>query len=138
TDAGQQAEQFNDDLKRLKSSLTGLWREVVAKVLQQLVQLSGEFVQAAKDGDTMKKAADVIAESLRAVADTASLFGKLIDALGKVRSVLQDIENFGNSVNSFWSQNIGARVRAALPDWMYAPIGGGSISGVSAPRPAAP
>src|SRR5690606_23693675 len=37
-----------------------------------------------------------------------------------------------------WVSEFGSKVRAALPDWMYAPIGGGSISGVSTPRPAAP
>src|SRR5690606_26203582 len=138
TEAGQQAEEFNDDITRLQSALTGMWREVARQVLPNLLALTKQFVDAAKEGDTMKKVADGVATALRAVADTASLFNKLIDALGKVRSVLQDIEHFGNSVNSFWSQNIGARVRAALPDWMYAPIGGGSISGVSTPRPAAP
>src|SRR5690606_16219593 len=138
TEAGQQAEEFNDDITRLQSALTGMWREVARQVLPNLLAMTNQFVDAAKEGDTMREVADGVATALRAVADTASLFNKLIDALGKVRSVLQDIEHFGNSVNSFWSQNIGARVRAALPDWMYAPIGGGSISGVSTPRPAAP
>src|SRR5690606_37777286 len=119
-------------------ALTGMWREVAQKDLPNLLALTNQLVDAAKAGDTMREVADGVATALRGVADTAGLFTTLIDALGKVRSVLQDIEDFGNSVNYFWHQNIGARVRAALPDWMYAPIGGGSISGVSTTRPAAP
>src|SRR5690606_19475283 len=133
TEAGQNAEKFNDDLTRLKSGLTGIWREVAEQVLPQLIVLSGEFVSAAKDGDTMKKAADGIAESLRAVADTASLFGDLLDALGKIREVMAYIER--------WQRagpvgRIGDAVRASLPEWLYTPIGSGQLAGLSSTAPA--
>lgn len=135
TEAGQQAEQFNDDLTRLKSSLTGLWREVAAQVLPQLIQLSGEFVQAAKDGETMKNIADQLAQSLRAVADTAVFFGNLIGRLGELRSILAGVEKTlaGFSLGNL--AGIGDQVRSILPDWLYSPLGGARPA--RAPAPAA-
>jgi hypothetical protein len=135
TEAGQQAEQFNDDLTRLKSSLTGLWREVAAQVLPQLVQLSGEFVQAAKDGDTMKRAADGIAEALRGVADTAKLFANLLGQLDRLRQGLVQIEQAGQRFSLGNLFGIGDQVRSVLPDWLYKPLGGGSAP-VAPARPA--
>ena len=134
TEAGQQAEQFNDDLTRLKSSLTGLWREVAAQVLPQLVQLSGEFVQAAKEGDVMKKAADAIAESLRAVAQTASLFVNLLTKLGELRDMLVAIERAGQMFSLGNLFGIGDQVRSVLPDWLYQPLGGSGSPGAPVSR----
>src|SRR5690606_32504340 len=94
-ETGRAAEAFNDDLVKLKKSVTGMWMEVAEQLLPQLVKLSGEFVQAAKDGDTMKKAADSIAEALRALAQTGSLFGTLLTELGKLREMLAAIEKVG-------------------------------------------
>ena len=139
TEAGQQAEEFNDDITRLQSALTGMWREVAQQVLPNLLALTNQFVDAAKEGDTMKKVADEISGALRGIADTAKLFGELIQVLWTVRTFLADIERFGMGFGgNKWVSEFGSKVRAALPDWMYAPIGGGSISGVSTPRPAAP
>jgi hypothetical protein len=135
TEAGQQAEQFNDDLTRLKSSLTGLWREVAAQVLPQLVQLSGEFVQAAKDGDTMKRAADGIAEALRGVADAAKLFANLLGQLDRLRQGLVQLEQAGQRFSLGNIFGIGDQVRSVLPDWLYKPLGGGSAPAAPA-RPA--
>ena len=134
TEAGQQAEQFNDDLTRLKSSLTGLWREVAAQVLPQLVQLSGEFVQAAKEGDVMKKSADAIAESLRAVAQTASLFVNLLTKLGELRDMLVAIEQAGQRFSLGNLAGIGDQVRSVLPDWLYKPLGGSGSPGMPVSR----
>jgi hypothetical protein len=134
TEAGQQAEQFNDDLTRLKSSLTGLWREVAAQVLPQLVQLSGEFVQAAKEGDVMKHAADGIAESLRALAQTASLFVNLLSKLGELREMLAAIEQAGQRFSLGKLAGIGDQVRSVLPDWLYQPLGGSGSPGAPVSR----
>lgn len=134
TEAGQQAEQFNDDLTRLKSSLTGLWREVAAQVLPQLVQLSGEFVQAAKEGDVMKQAADGIAESLRALAQTASLFVNLLNKLGELREMLAAIEQAGQRFSLGKLAGIGDQVRSVLPDWLYQPLGGSGSPGAPVSR----
>src|SRR5690606_4824093 len=57
-ETGRAAEEFNDDLARMKKALSGVWMEVAEQLLPQLLVLSGKFVAAAKDGDTMKKAAD--------------------------------------------------------------------------------
>src|SRR5690606_9694116 len=91
-ETGRAAEQFNDDLARMKAALTGVWMEVAERVLPQLIQFTGQIVQAAKDGETMQKVADGIAESLRAVAQTASLFVNLLTKLGELRDMLVAIE----------------------------------------------
>src|SRR5690606_1788313 len=134
TEAGQQAEQFNDDLTRLKSSLTGLWREVATQVLPQLVQLSGEFVQAAKDGDTMKRAADGIAEALRGVADTAKLFANLLGQLDRLRQGLVQLERAAQRFSLGNIFGIGDQVRSVLPDWLYKPLGGSGSPGAPVSR----
>jgi len=104
-----------------------MWMEVAEQLLPQLVKLSGEFVQAAKDGDTMKKAADSIAEALRALAQTGSLFGTLLTELGKLREMLAAIEKVGATfMGRGGASAIGDKVRSILPDWMYQPLGGGS------------
>src|SRR5690606_31277813 len=123
TEAGQQAEEFNDNITRLQSALTGMWREVARQVLPNLIDLTDQFVDAAKEGDTVRQDADGVATALRGVAVTAVRFTKQVDGRRKVRSLLPDIEHFGSYANSCWRQNIGARVRAALPDCTYAPIG---------------
>src|SRR5690606_28832910 len=86
---------------------------------------------------TMREVADGVAAALRGVADTAVLFGKLIDALGSVRSMLVEIERVGAKLHFASWTGIGERVRAALPEWLYTPIGSGKVAGatpsVSAP-----
>jgi hypothetical protein len=137
TEAGQQAEEFNDNITRLQSALTGMWLEVAQQVLPNLLELTNKFVEGAKEGDTMRKVADDLATALRGVADTASLFTKLIDALGRVRSMLVEIERVGAKLHFASWTGIGERVRAALPEWLYTPIGSGKVAGatpsVSAP-----
>src|SRR5690606_16518473 len=125
TEAGQQAEEFNDDITRLQSALKGMWMEVAQQVLPNLLDLTNQFVDAAKEGDTMKKVADEISGALRGIADTAKLFGELIQVLGTVRTFLADIERFGRGfgANKLVSE-MGSKVRGALPEWMYRPIGG--------------
>src|SRR5690606_8538178 len=54
-ETGRAAEEFNDDLARMKKALTGVWMEVAERVLPQLIQFTGQIVQAAKDGETMQK-----------------------------------------------------------------------------------
>lgn len=123
TEAGQQAEQFNDDLTRLQSALTGLWREVASEVLPQLIQLSGEFVKSAKEGDTMKTMADGLAGSLRDLANTAVFFVDLIDKLGQLRTKLAEIEGVLSNFSLGGVTGIGDWVRSKLPDWMYKGVG---------------
>ena len=131
TEAGRQAEEFNDNITRLQSALKGMWMEVAQQVLPNLLEMTNQFVDAAKEGDTMKKVADEIAGALRGIADTAKLFGELIEVLGTVRTFLADIERFGRGFGgNKWVSEFGAKVRAALPEWMYAPIGGGSLAGM--------
>lgn len=132
-EAGRQAEQFNDDLTRLQSALTGLWREVASQVLPQLVQLSGEFVKAAKDGETMKNIADQLAQSLRDVADTAVFFYNLISRLGELRSLLAGLENTLSKFSLGNLSGIGDQVRSLLPEWLYSPIGGSRPAPAAAP-----
>jgi hypothetical protein len=51
-EAGRQAEQFNDNLDRLKSAAAGLTIQIANELLPKLVELTNNLVQLSKDGST--------------------------------------------------------------------------------------
>src|SRR5690606_3041069 len=116
-----------------------MWREVVRQVLPNLIALTNQFVDAAKEGDTMKKVADELSGALRGIANTAKLYGGLLGKLEQVRDFLVTIERAGAKINPnswFDGENFVARYLKATFPALYKPIGGQSPS--PSPRPAAP
>jgi hypothetical protein len=51
TQTARAAEQFNDDLTRLNSVMTGVWREMTASLLPALVTFTGLLVDAQRESD---------------------------------------------------------------------------------------
>lgn len=135
-EAGAQAEKFNDDLTRLQAAFRGVWVQVAQQLLPQLINLTDQFVAAAKDGDTLKNTADNIAEALVRIANTATQFGAVIGKLGELREMLVSIENTAKRFSLGSILGIGDKVRAALPDWLYTPIGGSGAVRPTDPRAA--
>lgn len=91
TDAGRQAEAFNDNLTRLKAQVDGFWRTVASNLVPSLEGASTEFATLAQNGDLARHAADLLGGVLNAgvgilnayenaVQRTAIAFGVLANA----------------------------------------------------------
>src|SRR5690606_20321984 len=71
TKAGEQAEEFNDNLTRLKSAMGGLSQQVASDLLPDMVALTDRFVEAVSAGDGVDSMAHNIAEGFRVMASAA-------------------------------------------------------------------
>lgn len=65
TEAGQAAEQFNDNLSRLGSLVSGLGNAIAADLLPDLVELTNGFVNSAKEGDALGNTAKGVSDIVR-------------------------------------------------------------------------
>jgi len=65
TEAGANAEEFNDNLSRMKLFVTGVANAVAADLLPDLVDLQNKFLDGARDGEKLHVIADDIANVLR-------------------------------------------------------------------------
>ena len=93
-DAGNQAEQFNDNLTRLKAAAQGLASSVATQLLPDLVRLTENLVKLARDGDK--------------VTDTARAIGGAIDVAGFAIGVAVTAFNrFSNGVEGATQVMIG-------------------------------
>lgn len=82
TEAGQQAEQFNDNLTRMALYVRGVGNAVAQDLLPDLIDLSNQFLDGATEGDKMAETAKGLADIIRVVAgavDFASTYFKAID-----------------------------------------------------------
>lgn len=82
TKAGIEAEAFNDNLTRLQSAVTGLWRAVAADLLPDLVELTNRFVGATTEGDKLGETASKIAGVVRFMGQAFEFVYKPIQAVG--------------------------------------------------------
>ncbi|UYB51146.1 hypothetical protein OCJ37_14245 [Xanthomonas sp. AM6] len=65
TEAGANAEEFNDNLSRMKLFLTGVANAVAADLLPDLVDLQNKFLDGARDGEKLQVVAEDIGNVLR-------------------------------------------------------------------------
>lgn len=65
------ASDFNDQVDLLKLGVNGLWQEVAANLLPDLVELTGAFSDNATEGNKVSAAAENIANGIRGVAFVA-------------------------------------------------------------------
>lgn len=72
------AEQFNDNLTRLKSAKEGIVTVITARLAPALADISGRFVTFVKDNDLVMKAADGLTRSIIFVADNIKLLGNVV------------------------------------------------------------
>lgn len=68
TQAGQDAEAFNDNLTRLKTAADALWTQIAADLLPTLKDLTDQFVELVKEGDLARNIVDLISVSVNAGA----------------------------------------------------------------------
>jgi hypothetical protein len=78
TEAGKQAEEFNDRLTELQGAATGLATAVALELLPDLNELVESFADGTTEGDKFAGTAENIANGLRGVAWLA---GKVYDAI---------------------------------------------------------
>lgn len=86
TEAGHNAEEFNDNLTRLETAARSLGLAVASDLLPDLVELSDQWVGMAKDGETLTETATELADAIRFAGDMAKFVWGYFDALGDVAS----------------------------------------------------
>lgn len=84
SEAGAQAEEFNDNLTRLKTAAQSLSQAVASALLPDLVGLSGQLVSTSKDGETLAETAQEIADAIRVAGELAKFVWAPFKALGDV------------------------------------------------------
>jgi len=82
--AGKAAEEFNDNLTRLKTAAKGVANVVAEDLLPDLVSLSEQFVDGAGKGDRLKQAGDDIADTFRVLAIAAQLVWGGLESISDV------------------------------------------------------
>ena len=83
TEAGQNAEAFNDNLTRLETAARSLAMQVASDLLPDLVSLSESFLGASTNGDKMKETASSLADSIRVLAQAAGLVATAFKLVGE-------------------------------------------------------
>lgn len=83
TQAGKEAEEFNDNLTRLQSQVGGLAQQVAADLLPDLLDLVDEFQNLISEGGDVKETAHTIANAFRALADVIAIVVNLTTAQSK-------------------------------------------------------
>jgi hypothetical protein len=83
TDTGKKAEEFNDNLTRMKNGLAGVANQVMVQNLPMMVKLSDALVATAKDGDAVKKASDTIAAGLKLIASAGAVAAGVFSYVGE-------------------------------------------------------
>jgi hypothetical protein len=91
-EAAKQAEEFNDNLTRLKAAGEGLAQQVAVQLLPSMVELTNAMVEFAKDGDVAKSVADGIAGTFRFAAEGAIFLSQAVFEVGTLIGILN--ENF--------------------------------------------
>lgn len=122
-EAGRNAEEFNDNLTRLKSSVQGLWISVATELLPDLIQLTNEFKDWVTEGGRSQKLADDIAESIRGIAGAIRSVGSVLGVLDNLNDVFQGIQGqadaSGRAINAVFTLDR-AKLGQALEDYKEA------------------
>lgn len=87
TEAGNNAEAFNDNLSRLSVAAKSLAQAVATDLLPDLVTLTERFVTLAKDGHSVREMAIQVGEAFRLVANVADIFVTAFKTAGTVLAV---------------------------------------------------
>ena len=109
TKAGIEAEAFNDNLTRLQSAVTGLWRAVAADLLPDLLILTERLLGATTEGDKLNETAGKVAGTIRFMGTMFEFVYKPIMAVGDLIEGLSVqltgfIDAAGGLINLDWSR----------------------------------
>ena len=84
TEAGRAAEQFNDNLTRLKTAATGVVNQATQAFLPTLVALTDRFVKSAKEGGGFKVAIELLAGTFKTLVSAGIIVKSVFEQLGRV------------------------------------------------------
>lgn len=109
TEAGQQAETFNDNLTRMALYVRGVGHAVAQDLLPDLIELSNRFLDGATEGDKMAETAKGLADIIRVVGGAVEFvvpFFKAIDDViqGATISMVGFAEAARGVINLNWDQ----------------------------------
>lgn len=82
TEAGQQAEQFNDNLTRMQGMLTGVANAVATELLPDMTALQEQFIGNTTEGGKFVDVASDIADMLRGLATVAHIVSSAFEVVG--------------------------------------------------------
>jgi len=109
TEAGQQAEQFNDNLTRMALYVRGVGNAVAEDLLPDLIELSDRFLDASTEGEKMAETAKGLADFIRVIGgaiEFAVPYFKAIDDViqGATISMVGLAEAARGVINLDWDQ----------------------------------
>ncbi len=109
TEAGQQAEQFNDNLRRMALYVRGVGNTVAEDLLPDLIELSDRFLDASTEGEKMAETAKGLADFIRVIGgaiEFAIPYFKAIDDViqGATISMVGLAEAARGVINLDWDQ----------------------------------
>ncbi|WP_312914488.1 hypothetical protein [Stenotrophomonas sp.] len=81
SDAGAMAEEFNDNLARMKLFVTGVGNAVAADLLPDLERLSSQFLDSARSGQAVEETAQGITDVIRVLGGAFEFAMKPIKAI---------------------------------------------------------
>ncbi len=106
TDTAVRAEQFNDNISRLKSLVSGLGNTILAEVAPALDSITDGFVASAKGSDFFKTAAQGAGLIVKALGSTVILVKGIVGGFGT------DLKNIGaimiNVLSGDWKGAVAA------------------------------
>lgn len=79
TQAGQAAEEFNDNLTRLKTQFQAILAQLAQQLLPTLVELSQELLDLAKNGNLASNAATILTAAVDAGVGALKLYQRAVD-----------------------------------------------------------
>lgn len=83
-DAGQAAEEFNDNLTRLRTAMDSLVIQVAQHLVPNLVELTDRLVAFTREGENASRIADTISAAFGFVADVTGVVWNKLDGFGKI------------------------------------------------------
>jgi hypothetical protein len=130
SEAGNNAEKFNDNLTRLKTAAFALSQAVAADLLPDLIELSENLIVLVKDGDAVSETAHSIADVFRVLGGAADFLGGYLIAADNIIQgltrqfqaflfVLNAVRNGSMDMAKIGAQEFmagGAQVWRGLPD----------------------
>lgn len=84
TEAGKAAEQFNDNLTRLKSSAMGVVNQATQAFMPTLVAITDRFVKSAKESNGFKIAIDLLVGVFKTMVSAGVIVKSVFEQLGRI------------------------------------------------------
>ena len=95
TEFAKDANEFEDNIKKMQASLTGLGNEIAKTVLPSLVQLSEHTLQWVKDSNAVESSVNFMAAGFVGLKQVVEDVNDALDAMARIGKTIQ-IPGFGN------------------------------------------